>query len=623
MIDWRRIRPGLGVAAVIATIGAGLVFTLPDTATPWRELAFDRLIGLMPLPADGTIAVVDVGPVSDSGAPWRRADTAQLLTTIAAAKPLVVAFDIVLGADCITSPTNQALADAMASVPTTLGFLLATSEQTAPRPEPTIAASEGLALPEIWQAPGAEHACPAFEQAAAGSAAAALAGGMDAMIRQVPALVVVGQSAYLGLAADAVRLAGRTSSVLLGGDPAWMRLRGAPVEIGATAMLRFQPSGPERWQARTLDAAKLLAEPDSALALAGKIVFVGSSDPVNGALRATAASPVHPSVQIHADLAAGLLAGMLPLRPIHAASAEAAVALTGGMLAGLAGAALAPVLAGLLIVGMALIWLGTTLGLELELGWLLDPVAPATIVLLAGLAAMLTQAARSRRAETALRRRIGQLLPADVVTRLVREPDLLRLEGEERQVTALFTDIEGFTQSLRGVTPREFVGILDAYFTGMTRIVLAHGGMIDKLVGDAVHALFNAPANLDGHVDKAIACALAMHEFAEAFRQQPEMVERKFGRTRIGIETGMVILGDVGAADKIDYTAHGAAINMAARLEQANKALGSSICIGPAAAAAATIPLISLGTIDVRSFGELTVFSPAALPRPEAASASP
>jgi len=608
MIDWRRGLPMLA-AACVATLGAALIFALPDEAATWRESGLDHLVGLMPEPPSDDIVVVDIGALSDTGTPWNRADTARLMTTIAAAGPTAVALDIVLSADCSTSAVNQALATALAKVPTTLGFLLAGSGGE-PRPEPNIAASQGLALPLIWQAVGAEHACAAFEDAAAGSAVASLAGGMDAIIREAPALVVVGDSAYLGLAPDVVRLAKKTSSVLIGGNPAWLRLYGTPIEIGPSASLRFRPGSPDHWQARTVGATTLLTDSATAQRLSGKIVFVGSSLPGAGALRATATSPVHPSVQIHADLAAGLLDGRLPHRPATANSIESAIALVGGVAAGIVGITMAPLAAGLLITGVALIWVAGTIGMVLQNGGLLDPVAPATIILLSGLSAVLTQAARTRRAETALRRRVSQLLPPDVVARFVREPNLLRLEGEERQVTALFTDIEGFTQSLQGVEPRQFVRILDAYFTGMTRIVLDHGGMIDKLVGDAVHALFNAPANLDGHVDKAIACAIKMQVFAEDFRLQPEMQALRFGRTRIGIETGMVILGDVGAADKIDYTAHGAAINMAARLEAANKELGTSICIGPAAAAMATMPLAPAGSVELRGFGEVAVFVP-------------
>jgi len=611
-MPWRRALP-LATAIGVAMLGAALIIVLPDAAAPWREVALDRLVGLMPEPASDEIMVVDIGSVSADGGPWRRADTARLMGVIADTSPSVVAVDIVLGGDCTANAENTALATAIAKVPVTLGFLLAGEDREAPLPRPSIAASQGLALPQVWQAAGAEHACPLFEAAAKGSAVASLAGGMDAMIRDAPALAVVGDDAYFGLALDAVRLAKATSSPLMGGNPAWLRLHGAPIEIGPAAAVRFRPQVPARWQARTVDALAVLSDTATAQRLTGKIVFVGSSVPGSGALRATATSPLQPSVQIHADLAAGLLDGRLPHRPVGATIIEALAGLVGGVAAGLLGIGLAPLLAGLLIAAIAAVWVGGTAGMVLHDGTLFDPVAPATVILLAGLTAVLAHAAQTWRAETAMRRRISQLLPPDVVARLVREPKLLRLEGEERQVTAMFTDIEGFTQSLQGVTPREFVRILDAYFTGMTRIVLEHGGMIDKLVGDAVHALFNAPADLDDHVDKAIACAVALQVFAEAFRSQPQLQALHFGRTRIGIETGMVILGDVGAADKIDYTAHGAAINMAARLEQANKVLGSSICIGPAAAAIAKIRLVPAGTVELRGFGAVAVFSPTAL----------
>lgn len=607
-LRWHSSLPLL-TAAVIAALGAATLLLLPDEAAPWRDRALDSLVLLLPEPAGDDIMVVDIGLASETGARWSRPDTARLMAAIAQQQPAAVALDIVLNAECTTSPDNTRLIDALGTVPTTLGFLLAASG-TPPLPKPYIAAGQGLSLPGMWRAAGAEHACPSFEAVAASSAAASLAGGMDATIRHAPALVLVGDTPYLGLAADAVRLAKASGSAMLGGNPAWLRLFGLPVEIGPTATLRFRPSTPPRWQARTVDALAVINDPASASRLKGKIVFVGSSVPGAGALRATATSPVHPSVQIHADLAAGLLAGSLPRRLAAAPAVEAGATLVGAGLAGLFGVTLAPLLAGVLIIGLALAWVLATAAIVMSSGALFDPVAPVFILALSGLSAILVQAARTRRAETALRRRIGQLLPPDVVARFVREPDLLRLEGEERQVTALFTDIEGFTQSLQGIEPRQFVRILDAYFTGMTRIVLDHGGMIDKLVGDAVHALFNAPTDLDHHVDKAIECAGKLHQFAEQFRLQPDMQSLNFGRTRIGIETGMVILGDVGAADKIDYTAHGAAINMAARLEEANKLLGTSICIGPAAAALATTRLEQAGTIALRGFGDVAVFAP-------------
>jgi len=109
-----------------------------------------------------------------------------------------------------------------------------------------------------------------------------------------------------------------------------------------------------------------------------------------------------------------------------------------------------------------------------------------------------------------VRSRFEQHLAPAVVRRILEKPGLLKLSGELREVTALFTDIEGFTAMTLHAGPEALVAALDYYFEGMTTIIVAHGGMIDKIVGDAVHALFNAPSDLDDHPRKAIECAIAL-----------------------------------------------------------------------------------------------------------------
>jgi len=197
--------------------------------------------------------------------------------------------------------------------------------------------------------------------------------------------------------------------------------------------------------------------------------------------------------------------------------------------------------------------------------------------------------------------------------------DTLRLTAEEamgmierREVTAVFTDIEGFTAMTRHLDPAILVNTLDNYFEGMATIIIAHGGMIDKIVGDAVHALFNAPTDLKDHPQKAVECAIALRSWSEVFRHRPEVAAIGFGRTRIGLETGPAIVGDVGIRTKLDYTAHGDAVNVAARLEAANKELGSSICVGPVAASRCDQSLLRpLGKIIVRGRDDvMTVFEP-------------
>ncbi|MGQ3281347.1 MAG: adenylate/guanylate cyclase domain-containing protein, partial [Shinella sp.] len=135
------------------------------------------------------------------------------------------------------------------------------------------------------------------------------------------------------------------------------------------------------------------------------------------------------------------------------------------------------------------------------------------------------------------------------------------------------------------------------------------GGMVDKVVGDAVHALFNAPDDLDHHVDKALACADDIRTLTEEMRRRPAFLEQEFGRTRIGIETGMVVLGEVGVGGKLDYTAHGNSMNLAARLQDANKFLGTHICVGPQAASETTRPLRPIGSHEIRGFGQVELFT--------------
>jgi adenylate cyclase len=264
---------------------------------------------------------------------------------------------------------------------------------------------------------------------------------------------------------------------------------------------------------------------------------------------------------------------------------------------------------------LCLCWSGAAFAAVGRLHLLLDPAGPPVVALIGFAIAMLGRFVRDERRARILRQSFEQHLAPEVVRRIAADPGAIRLRGEMREITALFTDIEDFTGMTERAAPADLVALLDRYFEATTRVITDHGGMIDKIVGDAIHAIFNAPLSLEDHPRRAFDSALALLQVSEAMRGSPLGQRLGLGRTRIGIDTGPAIVGDVGGGRKLDYTAHGSAINAAARLEAANKEFGSSICIGPGTATRLDPSLLRpLGTLLPRGQSrEIIVYTPAAL----------
>jgi class 3 adenylate cyclase/CHASE2 domain-containing sensor protein len=169
-----------------------------------------------------------------------------------------------------------------------------------------------------------------------------------------------------------------------------------------------------------------------------------------------------------------------------------------------------------------------------------------------------------------------------VVEQMVEDPSRMSLEGERRLMTYLFTDIQNFTTMSEKMESKVLAHLLNAYLDGMTNIVLKYDGMVDKFIGDAVFAIFNAPVDLPDHAQKAVLCALEMDRFTESFRAEQNKVGIPLGVTRIGVHTGASVIGNFGSKARFTYTAQGDAVNTAARLEGINKYLGTRLCVSGA-----------------------------------------
>lgn len=214
---------------------------------------------------------------------------------------------------------------------------------------------------------------------------------------------------------------------------------------------------------------------------------------------------------------------------------------------------------------------------------------------------------------------LGRYLPPPVAKEILRDPEKLKLQGERRTIYALFSDIEGFTGMTHAAQPEVTAALLNRYLDRMSAIILAHGGTIDKFVGDAVVAIWGAPIARPNDGENALRTAVAMVDAGDAFIADAAAMGAVVGRTRVGLHRGDAIVGNFGGDGRIQYTALGDVMNCAARLEGANKALKTRALVSAeAAAGVGAVPLRPMGRIAVRGrTSAVTVFEPVSVENPQ------
>jgi adenylate cyclase len=639
--QWSVVLFGAAWCAAALLLWAPDAFGLRDNI---RERTFDRLLPLLSARSThAPVVVVDID--RDSLArygpwPWRRLVLADLVRRIAASKPRVIGLDILLAEPDRFSPAglvrslgpksnrddsnrddiadlaktlpdgDAALVDALRQAPTVLGFVLDPAVGTAPPGAPILARGP-IYTPDIWRTDGASGPLPALADAARGFGAIVFAADADGEVRRVPLLVVTADQVRPGFAVEVLRVGYGASSFIVDAEPPRLHIGPVAVPIDADAAVRVVQRPAASWTDRTVPAWKILADAEPQARLNDRIVLVGSGAPEVGGLRTTPLSAATPSVQIQADAIETLTGGAIPRRPPWVSWAEISAAVFLGLasiaLAVFCRAVVATVIAGVLCV----VWIVAAAGGFHFEHLLIDMSGPPAIATVAFAASALGSYARNERRERALRRRFEQHLAPDVVKRLVDNPGILRLDGESRPVTAMFTDIEGFTALTERSDAREVLQLLDGYLAIVTDTVIAHGGMVDKLMGDGVFALFNVPLDLADHARCAVTAARAVVAATDAYRRTPLAAKLALGRTRVGIESGMAIVGDVGGGKMLDFTALGSVVNTASRLEALNKEFDTSICIGPQAAGALGADSVEhLGVVKLRgSDTEIDVFT--------------
>jgi class 3 adenylate cyclase len=200
---------------------------------------------------------------------------------------------------------------------------------------------------------------------------------------------------------------------------------------------------------------------------------------------------------------------------------------------------------------------------------------------------MLREARRRQAEAERAHASLSRYFSPQIASRLASDAEGNGMEVHRREVAAIFTDITSFTSLVETAEPDVLSALLNEYVGGMTDIVFAHEGTVAKIIGDAIQVLFNAPGDQPDYATRAVACAHDLDAWAEEFRERWKLKGVNFGATRIGVHAGPALVGNFGGNRFFDYTAYGDTINIAARLEAANKSLGTRICVSAAIANAA------------------------------------
>ena len=399
--------------------------------------------------------------------------------------------------------------------------------------------------------PGILPNVPVLQDAAIGTGIVNTAPEVDGLVRRVPMVVRVGEALYPALGLDVLRG--------LAGDPSY-QVRAGESGIQAVRVPSFDTVNTDSVGRVWIDwSTRFSQEP-----LSGTIVFVG--------VTAAGVTTMVPSPQglmfphqIQAALLETLLNGTAPLRPDWALIAEIAFILALGVLA----IALTQFFSVLWVpVGlgsMGVLTAGASVWAFFRFGLLVDAALPVFFTAIVGGVGVAQRMVVEYQQKLQIKRQFEHYLDPRQVQRLQKNPELLKLGGETRYCTFLFTDLRGFTSLSEQISPAEVTKIMNATLTVQVEEVQRAGGMVDKFIGDAAMAIFNCPLDLEDHEDRAVEAAVRIQKRIKELNETMP-VEVAIG---VGVNSGKAVVGNMGSDTRFDFTGIGDCVNTAARLESA------------------------------------------------------
>ena len=595
-------------------LGLGLLVIDTKPQQALRNSIFDQYQRWHPreyVPAPVRVIDIDEASLARLGQwPWPRTKIAEMLDKLGQAGVAVVGFDVLFPEADRTSPIaavnlwalngnmrsqllalpdhDDVFAKSLQQTPAVLGFALEQGDASQAGDPPLqkgrfIYAGEDQSR---WLSTYSQsiRSLPALEQVASGNGAVTFVPDADGVVRRVPLVLQVGNKPVGTLSGESLRVALGARNVILkgaSGASGIVEVRIGKLVIPTNARgemwVHYTPRVPER----TVSAWKVMAGEIPQELLAGHIALIGSSAQGLMDLRFNPWG-LFPGVEAHAQALEQALTGHFLVRPSWARGLETVTIMVLGLILGVLTLRIKAITAAGVWLLTSVSVLGASWWAYVSHGILLDAATPVMVLAATFIVSSLWHHFASEREQAWIKQAFSRYVSPNRVAHLVNNPDALALGGQRKTCSFIFTDLESFTSLMESRDPSEAVALVNMYLDKMIEIIFAHDGTLDRIVGDALAVVFSAPVTQEDHRAKAVRCALALDAFANEYSSKLIAQNIPFGKTRIGVHSGEVIVGNFGGSTMFDYRALGDPVNTSARLEGVNKHLGTRICISEA-----------------------------------------
>ena len=547
--------------------------------------------------------------------PWPRTRIADLITELTRLQAVVIAFDAVFSEPDRLNPADAAdtfrnldedtraklralpsndeiFAEAIRKSRVVLGESGAAEELAAL--DKTLPVT-GLAMlgeePQrfMFEFPGLLRNTKVLEHAAAGRGLFTIKPERDGIVRRVPMIMLAQGQTMPSLSFEILRVATGSGTILIKSEKTGiksLRIKSfeLPTDKNGQLWVRYARQDPSLYVPVTNVLEKTVA-PDM---IAGKLVLIGTSAVGLNDIKTTPVSQTMPGVEIHAQILESALTGDVISQPIYGLAVEFVTALLFGLLV----IAFAPLFGPVTLVALGAAFASMLVGMSVyfytQNRLLIDFTYPLMSTTAIYLALIFSSFVREQAQRRQIRSAMGRYVSPALVEQLAQSPERLVLGGEEREMTIMFSDMRGFTSISETYKsdPQGLTALMNRFLTPLTNAILSRKGTIDKYMGDAIMAFWNAPLDDKDHELNACEAALDMLERVDELNQAREQEAKEEGRpfiplnVGVGLNTGICVVGNMGSDQRFDYSVFGDSVNLASRLEGQSKEYGFPIIVG-------------------------------------------